>query len=381
MRKIFFLILALMFPCLVVIGSDFGVTISKGTFSKFHYGSGLGPGGGSPGTGTISISTPVQYQVFQRSGSSGSVTVTGTYTGNPNRIDARFNGGAWTTIVASPAGNVFSGSFVADQGQGTLEVRFGNNASITDSKSTIGVGEVFLVAGQSNAVGQGTNNQTYSSTDGLTATLFGNDYVWKNLTDPYDRRTGQIDTVSSDASAAGSWVVLLATEIMNNEHVPVAFIPSALSGSGIIEWQPGANHQDRTTLYGSAVYRTLQAAPNGIRAVLWHQGEHEANVGAGTNMTTAEYQGYFISLVNAFYTDLGVPTMAALLHNSSGLPDTNEGFIRTAVQNAAAANIHALVGPDLSDIASDDLYHLKTNAKLQTAADRWWAEIDSQLII
>lgn len=322
---------------------------------------------------SISISTPYQYQVFQRSGSTGTITITGTYTGNPTAIEASFNGGAYSTIDSTPSDGTYSGSLTNQaQGQGILTVRFTNDTSVSSTKTYIGIGDVFLVSGQSNAVGQGTSNQTYSSTDGFKATLFGNDYKWKELVDPYDSNTNQVDTISSN-TALGSWVLLLATSIMNNQHVPVAFIPSARSGSGIDEWSAGANHQDRTTLYGSAVYRALQVG--GIKANLYWQGEHEANVGAGTDMTTSEYEGFLNQLVNDFYADLGVKTMAVKLQNSSGLPDLNEGYIRTAVENVEASNSNIMVGPDFRDIGTDDDYHLKLTAKLQTAADRWFTAL------
>lgn len=324
---------------------------------------------------SIAITTPVTYQVFQRSGTTSDIAITGTYIGTPTTIEASFNGGAYATIVASPSGGTYSGTLTGQaQGQGTLSVRFSNSISVIAYKQYIGIGEVFLVTGQSNAEGQGTSNQSYSSTDGYKAAMFSNAYQWKELVDPFDSNVGQVDSVSYDAVYGGSWVLPLATLIMNQTHVPVAFIPCPLSGSGIIEWSAGANHQNRATLYGSATYRGLNAT-NGLRANLYWQGEHEANVGAGTDMSTVEYEGYLNQLVDDWYADLGIKTMPVRLQNSSGLPDLNEGYIRTAVDNVVASNSHSLDAPDFSDIASDDSYHLKSSAKLQTAADRFYAKL------
>lgn len=325
---------------------------------------------------SISITSPSEYQVFQRTGTTADISISGTYFGTPSAIEASFNGGAYATIDAAPSGGTYSGILSNQaQGQGTLTVRFTNSVSTQGYKTYIGIGEVFLVTGQSNAEGQGTSNQSYSSSDGFKAAMFSNAYQWKELVDPFDSNVGQVDSVSYDAVYGGSWVLPLATLLMNQLHVPVAFIPCPLSGSGIIEWSAGANHQDRSTLYGSATYRGLNAT-NGLRANLYWQGEHEANVGAGTDMDTATYQGYLSDLVDDWYTDLGIPTMPVKLQNSSGLPDLNEGYIRTAVANVETANpTHCLTGPDFSDIASDDAYHLKSTAKLQTAADRFYAAL------
>lgn len=332
-------------------------------------------GAGVGGSNAITITTPVQYQTFQRSGTTGTIVITGTYTGTPTEIEASFNGGAYATIDSTLSDGSYSGSLTSQtQGQGTLTVRFTNSTSTSATKTFIGIGEVFLIAGQSNASGRGTSNQTYSSVDGFKAVYFKNNYTWAELADPYDSSSGQIDTVSSDGSAGGSWVLPLATLIMNNQHVPVAFIPSPLSGSGIDEWQPGANHQDRTTLYGSSVYRALQVT-GGIRAVLWWQGEHEAAAGN----TQAYYYNYFVTLANAYFADLGVKIMPCKLQNSTAISDGDEALILAAIGQAWLNTSTTLTGPDFSDLSSNDDYHFTSSGNLSTAATRWFSAIELAL--
>jgi len=60
------------------------------------------------------------------------------------------------------------------------------------------------------------------------------------------------------------------------------------------------------------------------------------------------------------------------MHNSMAIPDDSEAAVRRAVVDAANALDTVLLGPDLSDLASDDQYHLRSDASLQTAAERWW---------
>jgi hypothetical protein len=221
--------------------------------------------------------------------------------------------------------------------------------------------------------GRGTNNQVYGHAT-LKAGLFSNAYAWRELSDPYDMATSQTDTVSSDSSpaAAGSFIPLLATEIMADQGVPVAFVPAAKGGVSITSWLPGGDHQDRTTLYGSMVYRALQT---GAKAVLWWQGETDAIDG----MAQATYNGHLDTIANAVDTDLGVPLMACKLQNSSAITDSpNEAAINAAIAEAWADNANVLEGPDLSDIGSDDAYHLQTDAKLLTAAQRWWAKLAAE---
>lgn len=268
--------------------------------------------------GTITITSPVASQVFQRSGDTAgiggtaSIPISGTYTDTPTSIEASFNGGAWVTIVATPTGGTFSGTLTGQAaGQGTLSVRFTNNTAVTSSVSSVGIGDIYVIAGQSNAEGQGTNNQSYQTATATTATMFANDYAWKNLTDPVDLQTGQVDAVSLDSNPKGSCWPNLATRIMAYTKTPVAFVPCALSGSSITAWQPGANHDDRTTLYGSMHHRATVAIIGGVKAVLWWQGEQDAI----TSMSQATYFADFQTLSAAIATDLSCKIMPTKLQN------------------------------------------------------------------
>jgi hypothetical protein len=234
--------------------------------------------------------------------------------------------------------------------------------------ANVGIGDVFIVAGQSNPSGRGTNNQAYSHAT-LKAALFGNNYQWEELSDPYDSATSQVDTVSSDSSpaAAGSFVPPLATLIMADQNVPVAFVPCAKGGSAITAWLPDTDHFDRTTLYGSMAYRAQQT---GAKAVLWWQGEQDALSG----MSQATYNGHLDTIADALQADLGIKLVACKLQDCSGADVT---AINAAIAEAWADNANVIPGADLSDIETDDEYHLKTDAKLQEAANRWWAALQA----
>jgi hypothetical protein len=323
----------------------------------------------------VELTGPVAYRVFQRSGSTGDIAITGTIRElGTHDVEARFNGGAWATVAAGESGS-FTGTLTGQPtGRGTLDVRLADIPALIVSVANVGIGDVYGILGQSNASGRGTNNQTYTDSGGLGASLFGNDYVWKNLADPTDSATNQVDTVSSDASpaAAGTIFPLLATLILANASVPVAFVPCAKGATLISQWQPGGNHQDRTTLYGSAVYRLLQT---GCAGILWWQGEHD--VGAGTSQ--AVYNASLDALADAIHTDLGVALMACKLQNCTGSVPANLATINAAIAEAWSDNANVLTGPDLSDIDTDDGFHLMTDAKLLEAATRWWTALDAAL--
>ena len=105
----------------------------------------------------ITVTSPQSYQILQRNGANvADIVISGTYSGTPTAIEASFRLGAWQTIVATPAGGVYSGTLTAQAvGQGTLTVRFTNDTSQAAQIINLGIGDVFLVAGQSNAAGFG----------------------------------------------------------------------------------------------------------------------------------------------------------------------------------------------------------------------------------
>jgi hypothetical protein len=231
--------------------------------------------------------------------------------------------------------------------------------------------DLFGVGGQSNPSGRGTNSQVWSHAS-LLPLLFGNDYRWKLANDPTDSVTGQVDSVSNEnpTPVGGSCWPLLATQLMTTTSRPVAFVPCAKGGSSITAWQPGADHQDRTTLYGSMVYRMLQAAQRPgmtMRGVIWWQGEQDVLDG----MSQATYNAYLDTLANAVMADLGVPLIACKLQYCTGLDAGAQNTINAAIAEAWADNANVVAGPDLTGLTTDDTVHLKSDANLLSAATLW----------
>jgi len=317
----------------------------------------------------IVIRSPQRFQVFQRTGTTANIPISGAvigglgnaYPGAPFTIEARFNGGSWATI-ASGVPHEFSGTLTAQaQGVGALEVRIAGMLA-TNIVDRVGIGDVFACMGQSNMVGQATNLQSYSQSNGVNAALFGNDYSWHDLRDPYDSSMNQLDPVSSDGGLEhGSWVTPLATSILARTGVPVAFIPCAKGATQIISWLPGTNHQDRSTLYGDCVYR-INAAGGKVRAVLWDQGESDVQSGP---TDPALYGSRLTTIANAVYTDVGASLMPAKLQPLAGF-----ALIEAAL-NAEIVSLwgtgHIVAGPDFS-ACTDDGIHFASDADVACAA-------------
>lgn len=325
--------------------------------------------------GSLTITTPVSYRVFQRDTATDTATIEikGTYAGTSAPIEASWNGGAYTVIDSVPRGGVYAGQ-LQDQpvGQGALTVRFVGEPATAVTVDMIGVGDIFVVAGQSNASGYGFSLQHYTPTAGITATLFGNDDTWKELTDPFDSAVGQVDYSSIDTSAYGSFVPLLATHIVMQERIPVAFIPAARSGTSIAQWQPG------TPLYES-MKRRIAIAGGVVRAVLWFQGESDAKDGTGY----AAYSKQMNTMVDQLAADFpGTKVMVGQI-GQTRYPTEHLEAIRQAQTDLWSSNANVLPGPvtkdiDLSDEGGDTL-HFRSDADLAAFADRWWQQLQTQV--
>lgn len=329
------------------------------------------------GEGGLTIVVPTHYQNHQRdvAANKGVIPISGTYTGNPAAIEARWSGGSWVTIDANPDNGTFSGSLTElDPGQGTLEVRFTNHTANVRSISFVGVGDVIVLAGQSNCVGGLENFQTYSNA--ITATFFSKGYKWKPVADPMHLNDAGHDSVYGALGAnstGGSYWTLLADLMMDTLGFPVSFIPCAKVGINITEFAPGADHLDRTTLYGAMLYRTIQAG--GARAVFWHQGE--------TNWqdSQAVYYARLNAVADPFaddtetYTGIRTKFIPCKLQRHADYPVPEYDTIGLAIQQFWDNNPDAMDGADLGSIhlngVDDDGLHITSDAQGVSAASLW----------
>lgn len=226
----------------------------------------------------------------------------------------------------------------------------------------VGIGDVFLVAGQSNAVGNGDNNQSYVH-GSLKATMYRVGGTWAQLADP------------SGVSGGGSPWPLLATLYLAAEGVPIAFLTTAINGSGLSsdgDWKKGG------TQYTNALATVTAAGVSAIKAILWHQGEAEVN--AGTSQAT--YQTDLSQMLDDMQADNAALAGVKLVCAQIGMKTTGGSTraeidpIRLAQQNRWINDADILPGPCVHDVdlSDGDGVHFGSGAdsELQTLANRWW---------
>ena len=331
-----------------------------------------------PANSAISLDATAypEYKVFQRDNAGNyPLELRGSIAGPCNAVEASFAGRPFVTIDSAPT-TTFTGSLLASTGQGMITVRCTNNRVLGSSVRNIGIGDVYVVAGQSNAEGHGIHAQSYSTIAGNSAikpTVFTEADHWKLDNDQTDIH-----------STGGSVWPIVGGYVVAHTAAPVAFITTASGGSKLVspnEWQPnGAVCQHiGVNCYNNMVAQVADAGVNGIKAVLWFQGEGDARVG----QTQQAYNAALDQLAVNVGNDLpGSPPLVAGVIGpwiSGGAATDN---VRFATMEAWADNPLVLAGPQSYDIriTGDGFFddkHFATNDEFQTLGFRWWKAIDA----
>lgn len=240
---------------------------------------------------TLNPEAPKDYQVVQRDSTN--------FADIQIRVSS-LNASASVRLVAA----TLNGQVVAESRSRTLKVPAGgwyqfwiqelsaNGLSVLSEArvSHVGVGEVFLTAGQSNSVAAGETAQPNSS---LTSGGF--------LSGPAFDQIAWSATI--DSGAHGSAWPIFASLLSAQLKLPVGVIQVGCGGSSTAQWLPtgsagvidasmcGAD----TTALGGLFLRLVKAsnALGSYRALLWHQGESD------TSTTTAQTYHDRLALIMA----------------------------------------------------------------------------------
>ncbi|MBF0429804.1 MAG: T9SS type A sorting domain-containing protein [Fibrobacteria bacterium] len=157
-----------------------------------------------------------------------------------------------------------------------------------DSAFQIVAGDVYVIQGQSNAEAYSMEGSAAENNSPFIR-VFGNGNEGGS---PLKWFVGQGDGNRKTNGNTGQWGLRLAKRIVDNQKIPVSILNGAHGGM-IIQFftRNDSNPTDQTTNYGRLLKRVNEAGlNNGIRGVIWHQGE--SNWGMGIN----EYKEYWVAL-------------------------------------------------------------------------------------
>lgn len=319
---------------------------------------------GSLSAAELILTAPLDYQVVQRiSPGKGVLRIAGELSevvpGSDTTIEARVLSGtketSWLRVGGSISGRKLVGTVETPAGGWwKLEVRVSHGGKEVARGSTahVGIGEVFVVAGQSNSANFGETKQKPQS--GRSAAFDGT--RWQLADDPQPGAGGK----------GGSFMPPFADAIVAQEHVPVGIVACGIGATSVREWLPkGATFPNPPTLegrvqklangqwmskgdaYAMLVARMKALGPGGFRAVLWHQGESDANQKDASRTLPGElYREYLENIIRGSRRDIGWNAPWFVAQASYHVPgDEGSEEIRAAQASLWRDRI-ALEGPD-----------------------------------
>lgn len=229
--------------------------------------------------------------------------------------------------------------------------------------------DLFLLAGQSNMSGRGTFDEyTAPATTGIYN--YGNDGQWKTAVEPIDDATGQVDSISTDLTAAvGPSLAFAIAYQRARPRSRVGLIPGAKGGSQMAHWNQQGAHE-RNTLYGSLFARALEARKPRDRfaGLLFAQGEADANK---TLETAQLWRSRFEAMVAAWREDLDDPSLPVVFMQLpiTSDPEAVPHWDEVKAQQAAV-DVEGVAMVATEDLEMADALHF-TTASYLTLGERF----------
>lgn len=300
----------------------------------------------------LRLTSPLDYQVFQRrSRLRGSLRIRGVAEGDCDAIQLRLTGksltaelpGNWQPIRFDPKSREFQGEFsTASGGWYRVEVQATRSGKVLGRSTVehVGVGEVFVVAGQSNSSNHGSPRQ--QTVTGMVASFGGSKWVLAN--DPQPGGSGD----------GGSFMPAFGDALYKKYGVPIGVASVGVGATSVRQWLPkGERMNQRPTidayvkavgpgqwestgqLFDGLMQRIESLGPHGCRAVLWHQGESDAGQArsgypAGVQITGDQYRQFMEKLIRASRKCAGweIPWLVAQATYHSEQDPADEEFRR-----------------------------------------------------
>jgi hypothetical protein len=255
-----------------------------------------------------------------------------------------------------------------------LKVRFRKSADDQTvlgvaSVAQVGVGDVYVTAGQSNSVNFG--KPRLKSSESLSVYFDGKQF------------TQAADPIPDAVGDGGTPWPLLGDLLSRSTRAPVCFRSATVNWLRIHQWLPG----DPSGNIERLVDRMKWFGPNGIRAVLWVQGEADADDPGKPSTTAAEYERDAKAVIEASRKMSGWNVDWFVAGNSYIPPKPGKDYRKSiadilSAQQALWEKGIAFRGPDTNDLVGSEDYRHDTihfgPRGLQVHAERWYVALSSR---
>jgi len=318
------------------------------------------------------VETPVDYQVIQRDSDGGAwVEVRGSLASSTGQIEmsvilAGEDRTPWRplSLATGAGGQQFRGNLRVPQGGWyQLQLRLDGGRPLT-VVSRFGVGDLFILAGQSNATNTGSGRQPGVND---RVAMFDGEHWWRAA----DPMVGV-----QDRSRDGSPWPVFGDLIQRATGVPVGLASVGHGNTRIADWHP--RRPPVSAFLDSSRYTVLRRrlqALGGARAILWHQGESDAREGTGTDAYVRDFNDLRQALAGD--TGMDVPWVVARASFLPGLKPDAMAAIRRAQEFLWREGL-ALEGPTTDDMqgslrARDGIHF--SSLGLRMHGELWYAAV------
>lgn len=323
----------------------------------------------------IKITYPESRAIFQRENDNTStIYLSGSLYQPTDSVQARVQveetgqglSSDWITIQRNGQGGIFQGALKAKGGWYRLEVQSfaGGKVIGSDVVRKVGIGEVFIITGQSNAQGF-QNYGAVGATDDRVNCVTYNNSTANSLNDPPVPSFQQLSAnslIGPRGQSAWCWGVL-GDLLVKQYNVPVLFINTAWAGTTIKNWAESANGKITKNIFAMGTanenfpagmpYSNLVIALRyycslqGLRAVLWQQGETD-NI--PLNSTRKEYGDAMQFIVNKTRADTDRYPAWVLARSSYNLGKVSQDIIQAQNDVINTYNNNVFAGPFTDNI-------------------------------
>lgn len=358
---------------------------------------------------TVSLSYPINNGVIQRNTlNKGTVTIAGQLVHNNLAVTLSYRvrsvSATGVVGVAGPVTNLslaangmYYTTLIVNKGWYLCEILYNG---VVYASAKFGVGDVFIVAGQSNAQGTGETRYALPPNANIPEWIIGtseDNTCTKNIpqsvislfslnTPDPAKQYGRLGPTGNSIWAYATLGKLISDA---NGGMPVAFFNAASGGTTVTQWKQGSEGVEAKHPYGGAQiclgyqngsivpsdyygqpYTPLKNALNyfgsvyGVRAVLWHQDEADADPTIAQNYqatSSADYQAKLQAVIAKSRADFGAPNLTWYISKASiskfgplnPMVRTGQGNVVTGLPNLSGPDTDYVIGSSGTTTISD----------------------------
>ncbi len=327
----------------------------------------------APSPAALTLDSPRDYLVFQRqSKAGGTLSVSGRALVECERAEVRLTGNSlfgrlpaeWLALgLDHQSGGIRGQIEIPAGGWYGFELRLLQNGKPVANVNIphVGIGEVFVVAGQSNATNYGEVRQETRS--GMVAAFSAEG--WRRANDPQPG--------VQDGSKNGSFIPAFGDALYEKYRVPVGVAAVGHGSTSVRQWLPKGSRFDTPptmgkyvtkvaenewecdgTLFDGMMRAIRQLVRGGFRALLWHQGESDAHQSPQYDITADVYRRLMELVIRASREQAGWDFPWFVAQASYHSPqDPSCPPIREAQKSLWQPGV-ALEGPDTDQLTGDN---------------------------